>query len=107
MKAHAHIETPKSSRYLQALCGHFSRKTKADYDAKQGKVTFDFGHCDMEAESDALVLFAEADTEANLERLKKVIGSHLERFAVKDDLKVQWNPDDPSHSSSKTREAVS
>ena len=106
MTAHAQIETPKSSRYLQALCGHFSRKTAADYDAHRGKVTFDFGHCDLQAEPDTLVLRAEADSEADLERVKQVIGSHLERFAAKDDLKVQWSSE-PPHSRSETREVVS
>ncbi len=90
MHASAHVQTEKSSRYLQALCGHFSRKVQADYSPEQGRIDFGSGSCTLRAEPGTLVLEVEGPDAESVSRLKNVVGSHLERFAVKDDLHVTW-----------------
>lgn len=90
MEAEARVRTEKGSRYLQALCGHFSRKTRANYTAEQGTVDFGVGSCELRAEQDALLLHADAPDEISLEQVKDVVGGHLERFAAKDELTVTW-----------------
>src|SRR5680860_361711 len=90
MIAHALVHTPKASRYLQALCGHFSHKTTVDNDAARGHVTFPFGTCELRADATTLTLRVEADDAEAMTRAKEVVGGHLERFAVKDDLRVAW-----------------
>ena len=96
MTADAHVQTTKGSRYLQALCGHFSRKTEADYNAERGRVDFGFGSCELRAEAEALLLQVEAPDAESFARVKNVVGGHLERFAAKDELKVRWTDDKPS-----------
>lgn len=91
MIADAHVETEKGSRYLQALCGHFSRKVVAVYSPKQGHIDFISGTCDLRAEPGALVLQVEAPDAETFARVKDVVGGHLERFAAKDGLRVQWS----------------
>ena len=86
----ARVPTVKSSRYLQALCGHFSHKTTAEWNAEEGNVTFPFGTCQLRAEPDALLLRVEAADAEALERGKDVVARHLEKFAAKDGLKVHW-----------------
>jgi hypothetical protein len=90
MTADARVETEKSSRYLQALCGHFSRKVKAEYSSEHGRVDFGFGVCTLRAETDALLLHVEADNAETCGRVKDVVGGHLERFAAMDELTVIW-----------------
>lgn len=90
MTADARVETEKGSRYLQALCGHFSRKVKAEYSPERGHITFAMGTCELRAEPEALLLHVEAPDEASFAQLKDVVGGHLERFAAKDVLTVTW-----------------
>lgn len=91
LTAHSRVETAKSSRFLQALCGHFSRKVPAEYDASRGVVSFPFGRCELRAEPDALLLRVEANDPASLDRAKEVVGGHLERFGVKEGFQVRWD----------------
>lgn len=84
------IKTDKASRYLQALCGHFNRKVRADWTEAKGDVNFGFGNCQMTANDTDLVIQIQAEKPDEFERLKSVIADHLERFAVKDGLKVNW-----------------
>lgn len=88
--ADARVQTTKGPRYLQALRGHFSHKVKTDYNAEQGRVYFGFGASTLHADAEALHLSVEASDAENLHRVKEIIGGHLERFAVKDALKVCW-----------------
>lgn len=95
MTADARVETDKGSRYLQALCGHFSRKVQTNYTAEVGTVDFGIGSCELRAEPDALLLHVEAPDETSFEQVKDVVGGHLERFAAKDELTVQWTDSQP------------
>ena len=88
--AEASVETPKAVRFMKALCNHFGHKVTAEYTEQQGTVQFGFGHCEMNADENALSFHIAADTEENFNRVKSVIASHLERFSGEDALQVQW-----------------
>lgn len=90
LTANARVATEKSSRYLQALCGHFSHKTTATWDKENGTVNFPFGVCELKAQPQELIIKIEANDEEGLERGKDVLARHLEKFAAKDGLKVHW-----------------
>lgn len=105
MIADARVQTTKGPRYLQALCGHFSHKVKTDYNAEQGRVYFEFGASTLHADAEALHLSVEASDAESLHRVKEIIGGHLERFAVKDALKVYWT-DRPSSEDQPSGEAA-
>lgn len=85
------IETTKGSKYLKWLCGHFKLKVPAEYDETQGTVQFPFGHCEMQASPDTLFIRVSADDAEALERVKEVVGGHLQRFAHKDAVRVVWS----------------
>ena len=88
--ATSHLQMAKAARYMKALCNHFSRKADASYEGNQGQVTLTAGKCEMLAEEDVLTLHVRATTADNLERMKRVIGDHLIRFAGDEALQVVW-----------------
>ena len=88
--AEIRIETNQASSYLQRLCKHFGHKAEVEFTPDKGSIIFDFGRAQLEAAPDALTISAHAETEENLERLKRVMASHLERFAFREELRVRW-----------------
>ena len=85
------ISTSKASGYLQQLCKHFGHKTKVDFETNNGRIEFGFGYVNLTAGQGALTLNATAKNADDLERLKRVLSSHLERFAFREDLQIEWN----------------
>ncbi|MEM7034624.1 MAG: DUF2218 domain-containing protein, partial [Chloroflexota bacterium] len=51
---------------------------------------FDLGRCRLTAGAATLSLYVEAESAEALNETKEVVAGHLERFAVKDNLKVSW-----------------
>lgn len=90
MIAEAVIETTKASKYLKWLCGHFKIKVPAEYTDTHGTVQFPFGRCEMQAKQESMFIRVEADDAESFERVKDVVGGHLERFAHKDSVQVVW-----------------
>ena len=86
----AEIATDRASRYLQQLCKHFAHKLPVTFDPTQGRIEFSLGTCQLAATPDLLTMQAEAADETNLAQLEKVVASHLERFAFREELKVAW-----------------
>ena len=91
LRAEIEVETKSGSGYLQRLCKHFGHKAEVEFATEKGSITFDFGRADLEATAEALTLSATAENEENLARLKRVMASHLERFAFREELKVAWD----------------
>lgn len=81
------IQTRDASRYLRQLCKHFSHKVPAEFDDKQGSITFPFGTCALLAQEGALTVTVAGE---DPDKLEHVVGSHLERFAFREALKVAW-----------------
>ncbi len=89
--ATASIPTAKASGYLQQLCKHFGHKTSVEFDAESGWIEFGFGRAEMAAKPAVLTILAAAENADDLKKLKKVISSHLERFAFREDLEISWS----------------
>ena len=84
------IKTQKASGYLQQLCKHFSHKIEVKFDAQSGWIEFAFGRAELRADENVLTLVANSQNPENLDKLKKVLASHLERFAFRERLKIKW-----------------
>ncbi|WP_153769912.1 DUF2218 domain-containing protein [Labrenzia sp. CE80] len=84
--------TASASKYLQQLCKHFAHKVPADWDDNKGEVSFPFGFCRMVATDACLTIHCEAEEDQNMARMKGVIDSHIERFAWREELKLEWRP---------------
>lgn len=84
------IKTQKASGYLQQLCKHFSHKIEVKFDAQVGWIEFAFGHAELKADENVLTMVAISQNPKNLNKLKKVLASHLERFAFRESLKIKW-----------------
>ena len=81
---------------MKALVNHFSRKVDASYDGNNGSISFGFGRCDIEAQSDALIFVAESDDQPSLSRLEGVIDSHLKRFMQDEEVSLTWSAISPA-----------
>jgi hypothetical protein len=91
MKATAHVPTGRASHYIKVLCRHFEHKVPAEFNDERGDVNFPFGKCQLLAQPEALVLQVDAEDEENFERVKAVVGSHLEKFAYRGEtITVDW-----------------
>ena len=84
------FECDHPSRYLMALCNHFGRNVEAQCDANRGWVEFPFGRCDMTADESQLEFGASAEDEQRLSQVEKIMTSHLERFAFRENPRLTW-----------------
>ncbi len=90
LSSHADVRTGMASRYLQQLCKHFGHKIPVEFTPEAGTIRFEIGACALKASGDVLSLEVTAATEAELERMRTIIGSHLERFAFRDKPEIAW-----------------
>ncbi len=84
------IKTAKASGYLQQLCKHFGHKTDVEFTPETGRITFEFGRADLQVGPGGLNMTAQAQNDNDLARLKRVLVSHLERFAFRETLIIEW-----------------
>ena len=85
------VKTLKASIYLQQIGKHFSHKLQVEFDAQAGRIEFPFGIAELNAEELGLNMIAKAETSENLDKMKYVLASHLERFAFREKLKCNWD----------------
>ena len=90
--SNAKFTTERASSYLQQLCKHFGHKLEVQFDSTSGLITFPSGQCVLTAEQGVLELTISAETQADLTKSCRVIGSHLERFAFRENPKLDWQP---------------
>ncbi|MEM7721529.1 MAG: DUF2218 domain-containing protein [Pseudomonadota bacterium] len=84
------VPTEKASSYLQQLCKHFAHKVETRFTPEEGSIAFDFGRAELIARDGVLIISANASDQASLERLQRVLSSHLERFAFRETLTMNW-----------------
>lgn len=100
-RAVAEVPTANGSRYLQQLCKHWSHNLTVDYTPERGTVVFprDARGADwpgdgcalFEAEAETLTVRIDAAAPEQLEALKGVVASHLDRFAFREaPLTFDW-----------------
>jgi hypothetical protein len=87
----ARVATSKPSPYLKQLCRHFGHRNEVSFEDANGEIHLASGVCRLAVTGEAeLTLTATADEPDDLDALKRVIGSHLERFGGRDGLSVEW-----------------
>jgi hypothetical protein len=91
LSSEAHVATSDAPRYLRMLCKHFRHKSPTVYDEHTGRIEFPAGVCELDsATAGTLKLRVVAGDPADLGHLEGVIARHLQRFAPKEPLDVQW-----------------
>jgi hypothetical protein len=89
--AKASVPTANGAKYLQQLCQHWSHKLEVDLEDRRGVVRFPAAVVALEAGADALLVTIEGD-ESEVERMKGVVATHLDRFAFREaSLKFDWS----------------
>ena len=89
----ARVPTHSASRYLQQLCKHWSHKMAVEFSAEAGTIDFPNGcRLAMKADSDALDVVLSAPAGEDVERMREVVSSHLDRFAFREaPLLFDWH----------------
>ena len=90
--SNAFVATNNPARYIARLCKHFAHKIPVSFDEQQGRIEFSFGLALLQAEAQGLRLQVEAANGEDLQRLQEVVASHFERFAWKEELTLDWQP---------------
>ncbi|AXH95373.1 DUF2218 domain-containing protein [Ornithinimicrobium avium] len=89
------VSTDAPARYAKQLASHLGRKMTVEETAQGPRLTMDFdgqvASCQLDTTANGtLRMRAASDSEAALERMAQVVGSHLERFGAKAELRVSW-----------------
>jgi hypothetical protein len=88
----AHVATDAPARYAKQLVSHLGRKLVFTGDAVTAPATAVIGAATagIVVGEGVLTLEAVGDDEESVARVEHVLGSHLERFAQREALTVQW-----------------
>ncbi|WP_083984377.1 DUF2218 domain-containing protein [Corynebacterium epidermidicanis] len=92
----ATVATDRPARYAKQLTQHFGKKATTiwDSEAEKGDVSFapeeGSARVELTCEEGALMMNLWTTPE-NLERFEHVVGGHVERFGVRDELVVSWH----------------
>jgi hypothetical protein len=89
--ATASVPTANALKYVQQLCEHWSHKLEVELEDRKGVVRFPAAVVTLEAGADALQVAIEGE-ESEVERMKGVVATHLDRFAFREaPLKFDWS----------------
>jgi hypothetical protein len=96
--AEARVETDRPGRYLDQLCRHVNKATRAspgmqahvEWSDDRGVISFSWGRCTLRADPGVLMLRAEAPDEETLRRIEQRVADRLERFVRREQLSVTW-----------------
>jgi uncharacterized protein len=89
--AKASVTTANAAKYLQQLCRHWSHKFEVDLKDRKGVIRFPAAVLALEARADALLVTIEGE-ESQVERMKGVVATHLDRFAFREaPLPFDWS----------------
>ncbi len=90
--AKASVPTANAAKYLQQLCKHWSHKLEVELSERKGVVRFPAAVVGFDAGDDALLVTIEGEASEEVERMKGVVASHLDRFAFREaPLKFDWS----------------
>ncbi|MEM6304206.1 MAG: DUF2218 domain-containing protein [Pseudomonadota bacterium] len=92
----ATFRTDAGQRHLDSLCRHFGRKVETGMTTGSGWVQFPFGRCEMAADATRLRFSALAPDAAGLDEVITVMTRHLERYAFREDPRLDWQLDPAS-----------
>jgi hypothetical protein len=87
----ASVPTANAAKYMQQLCKHWSHKLEVDLSEQRAVVKFSTAVATFDAGADALQVTIEGE-ENEVERMKGVVSSHLDRFAFREaPLLFEWS----------------
>jgi uncharacterized protein len=90
--AKASVPTANGAKYLQQLCKHWSHRLEVDLSDRKGVVKFPAAVVALDAGEDALLVTIEGEDSEEVERMKGVVASHLDRFAFREaPLRFDWS----------------
>lgn len=94
-QSRADVRTDRPARYGKQLVSHLTRRSTGEWSAddETGWIDFGSGRADLSCVPGALQLSVTAES-GDLDRLEDVVGRHLVRFGVRDELVVSWQRDD-------------
>lgn len=91
MQQIAEFPTARGAQLLTTMSKHFAHKIEVDMRDDHAQFHFDIGEARIETTADGLLLTADAAGEDDMDRLQKVLESHLLRFAHREDPKpLNW-----------------
>ena len=103
--AKASVPTASAAKYVQQLCKHWSHRLEVDLSDRKGVVKFPDAVATLEAGEDALLVTIEGHESGEVERMKGVVASPLDRFAFREaPLKCDWSEPRAAEEETKTRE---
>jgi uncharacterized protein len=88
----ASVPTVNGAKYMQQLCKHWSHRLEVDLSEDKGVVKFPAAAVvTLEPHAEALEVAIEGEESEEVERLKGVVATHLDRFAFREaPLKFDW-----------------
>jgi hypothetical protein len=90
--ARASVPTASAAKYVQQLCKHWSHRLEVDLAESRGVVKFPAAVVTLEPQTHALGVTIEGQEDGEVERLKGVVASHLDRFAFREaPLRFEWS----------------
>lgn len=90
LRSTARVPTPRGERWVRQLAAHLGHKAEvSELDGGQ-LLRLPSASCAMTWDETGLTFDARADDAEGLERVQRVVGGHLERFAAKEGLQVAW-----------------
>jgi hypothetical protein len=89
-RATASVVTAAPERYAKQLASHLGRRCEVRDEDGAIRIVFDDGDCLLTPRDGVLDLSATASGTASLDRVEHVVGSHLERFGQRTELRVDW-----------------
>jgi uncharacterized protein len=88
----ASVPTVNGAKFLQQLCKHWSHRLEVEFSERKGVITFPGAVVNLAAEANALQVTIEGEDSEEVERMKGVVSSHLDRFAFREvPLRFDWN----------------
>jgi hypothetical protein len=93
LTARADVPTETPARYAKQLLSHLGRRTSWATDGDTSTAEIAGGTGRVVIGDGVLTLIAEAPDAETLSRVQHVLGSHLERFAQRQELQVSWVSD--------------
>ena len=90
IQSRAVVGTAHASRYLQQLAKHWSHRFETEFDQHSARIALPLGETRLAASDEALTIDLSVPDPATLPDFHAVIVRHLERFAFRETLRIDW-----------------
>lgn len=90
LSSQADVVTDAPGRYAKQLVAHLGRRLAFTSDGTTSTASIGEATARITVADGVLTLHAEGPDEPSLAQVQHVLGSHLERFARRDELAVTW-----------------